>query len=89
MSGNPKYIPYDEEEDESKTIQSQIVPGHLLKEIAKPAADALNPPANSGGFKKAKPSTPVVVAVTEAKIEEELDEDEIEEMYSSRLEFDR
>lgn len=27
--------------------------------------------------------------VTEAKIEEELDEDELEEMYSSRIEFDR
>lgn len=38
ISGNPKYIQYDDEEDESKTIQSQIVPGHLLKEIAKPAA---------------------------------------------------
>lgn len=74
MSGNPKYIPYDEEEDQSKTIQSQIVPGHLLKEIAKPAADALNPPANSGGFKKAKQPTPPTV-VAEAKIEEELDED--------------
>jgi uncharacterized protein (DUF3084 family) len=62
MSGNPRYISYDEEEDESKTVQSQIVPGHLLKEIAKPAADALNPPANSGGFKKSKQPTPTVVA---------------------------
>lgn len=72
MSGNPKYIPYDEEEDQSKTIQSQIVPGHLLKEIAKPAADALNPPVNNGGFKKSKQPAPTVVA--QANIEEELDE---------------
>jgi hypothetical protein len=28
---NPKFIPIDDEADESKTIQSQIVPGHLLK----------------------------------------------------------
>jgi hypothetical protein len=35
QSNNAKYLPYDEEE-ESKTIQSQIVPGHLLKDIAKP-----------------------------------------------------
>jgi hypothetical protein len=83
LSGNPKYIKYDEEEeDESKTIQSQIVPGHLLKEIAKPAAEALSAPPG-GAFKKAKQVTPTVVA--EAKIEEELDEDELEEMYSSRL----
>lgn len=38
MPGNPKFIPIDDEAEESRTIQSQIVPGHLLKEIAKPAA---------------------------------------------------
>jgi hypothetical protein len=68
LSGNPKYIPYDEEEDESKTIQSQIVPGHLLKEIAKPAAEALSAPPG-GAFKKAK-QPPAVMALPEPKIEE-------------------
>lgn len=84
VPGNPKYIPYDEEGDESKTIQSQIVPGHLLNMIAKPAAEALIPPT-TGGFKKTKqqPAPPVMVA--EAKVEEEPDEEEIEELYSSRL----
>jgi hypothetical protein len=43
---------YDEDNDESKTIQTMILPGHLLKEIAKPAAEALSAPPNNG-FKKA------------------------------------
>ena len=42
LTGNAKvpakYIDLDDETEESRTIQSQIVPGHLLKEIAKPAA---------------------------------------------------
>lgn len=57
---NPKYLKYDqEEEDESKTVQSQIVPGHMLKEISKPVAQALIPP--SGNFKKTKKFPPPVV----------------------------
>jgi hypothetical protein len=50
--GNPKYLNYDEDNDESKTIQTMILPGHLLKDIAKPAAEALHAPPNNG-FKKA------------------------------------
>lgn len=35
---NSKFINIDDDAEESRTIQSQIVPSHLLKEIAKPAA---------------------------------------------------
>lgn len=85
-AGNPKYISYDEEEDVSKTVQSQIVPAHLLKDIAaKPASE---PSKASGGFKKAKP-TPAAAPAGSISIDEELDEDELEEMYISRLEFDQ
>jgi hypothetical protein len=64
MSAGSKYLPIDDEAEESRTIQSQIVPGHLLKEIAKPAAEALSAPPNNG-FKKAKTSP--AVAVVEEK----------------------
>lgn len=43
-----------------------ILPGHLLKDIAKPAADALHAPPNNG-FKKNNKVEPPVVAVVEAK----------------------
>ena len=31
MAQGSKYLPIDDENEESRTIQSQIVPGHLLK----------------------------------------------------------
>jgi hypothetical protein len=41
--------------------------------MAKPAAEALNPPTNAGGFKKAKQAPAPTVVVAEANIEEDLD----------------
>lgn len=71
MSAGSKFLPIDDEADESKTIQSQIVPGHLLKEIAKPAAEALSAPPSTTMKKK---NTPVPIVVEE-KEESELDEE--------------
>lgn len=63
---NSKFINIDDDAEESRTIQSQIVPSHLLRDFAKPAAEALtSPPTNT--FKKAKPQ-PTVMAVIEAKV---------------------
>jgi len=31
MPAGSRYLPIEDEPDESRTIQSQIVPGHLLK----------------------------------------------------------
>ncbi len=44
-----------------------ILPSHVIKEIAKPAAEALSSPS-SNGFKKSKAEP--VVTVVEAKVEE-------------------
>jgi hypothetical protein len=66
MPAGSRYLPIDDEPEESRTIQSQIVPGHLLKEIAKPAAEALSAPP-SNGFKKTK-TTASVMGVKEEMV---------------------
>lgn len=43
------------------------MPGHLLKEIAKPAAEALSAPPLTNGFRKAK-AAENVMPVVEAKV---------------------
>jgi predicted nuclease with TOPRIM domain len=82
IAGNSRRMPYDEERESNRTIQSQIVPGHLLKDLAKPS----DPKAAAGNFKKAKESTAASGAEGNT---EELDDEEIESLYMSRLEFDR
>ena len=67
MPGNPMFIPIDDQPEQSRTIQSQIVPGHLLKEIAKPAAEALSAPPSNGFIKTKTP--PQVTAVIQAEEE--------------------
>jgi len=37
MNG-PRYVIEDDDNDESKTIQTMILPSYALKDIAKPAA---------------------------------------------------
>lgn len=83
VPSNSRRVPYEEQET-SKTIQSQIVPGHLLKDLAKPSEPSSKA---SGNFKKAKDNSPAAAA--EGSVEEELDDEEIESQYMSRLEFDR
>ncbi len=61
--GNKKYIANisDEEEDCSKYVQSQIVPGHLLKDMASKPSD--NPiSTNPGAFSKNKVKTTMEVS---------------------------
>ena len=42
--GKAEYIDIGDDSEDSKTIQSLLVPGSALQGIARPAAEALNPP---------------------------------------------
>ena len=44
VKGKAEYIDIGDDSEDSKTIQSLLVPGSALQGIARPAAEALNPP---------------------------------------------